>query len=102
MHIYRENIDKTEEAEYLQIKQYYEGCLKVDFIIRDIVQPLIDNSYFDIAERESIELVYLLSSRCFAEISKVNFQTESRRPSAYHNLLVDCVKRATSTLYAQV
>lgn len=63
--------------------------------------PLMNRKIIPPKERESIEFHYLLISRCFFNMSKVNYQVKHSNKS-YANILQNCVTDYTAKLYHEV
>lgn len=88
--------------QYQKLKDYYLQCLKVDFVFHDIIYLLNQVHGFE-ETREHVEFTYLLFSRCFFEMSQLNTIIEQGNfSSKAQNILVNCIKRQTLSLYVQI
>lgn len=55
--------------EYSKCLQMHLACLKTEFIFNQIFTPIEAHNLLNLEERESIELIHLLLSRCFKNMS---------------------------------
>jgi hypothetical protein len=98
----RKYINKNEHIQYEKLRNYYLQCLKVDFIYYDIIAQLNEMEKLK-EEREFVEFMYLLISRCFFEMSQLNVITKNNVfKSKSQNVLISCIKRQTAHLYSDV
>lgn len=67
----QKEVDKTEMNMMQWAIANHLECLKTELILRDIILPIEERKMLDLNNRKSVELMYLLSSRCFINMSFV-------------------------------
>lgn len=54
---------------FLILNEYYLDCKKTQLIIYRLITPIEQSGVFDMNKRKVVELMYLLSTRCFCNLS---------------------------------
>ena len=80
-------MDFSEKKIIQQAREYYVECLKTEFILKDIIIPIEEKKVFSLKDRKTIELLYLLSSRCYCNMSTVQFQIDHQKHEVIKNLM---------------
>lgn len=93
----KEELDKTE----LNIVQWavsrHLECLKTELIYREIILPIEKSQMLDFKLRKVVELMYLLSARCYFNMSFVKNEFEDS-----NNPIVVNLKKTVDILYKEV
>ena len=68
---YEWKIDQTDQQNYKWAKIQYLECLKAELWLEQVIFPIEDDHLFNMKSRRVSEMMYLLSSRCFLNLSFV-------------------------------
>jgi hypothetical protein len=86
-----------EDCLYLSINQNLIECLKNELIYQEVIAKLEGKQMLDMTERVSIELIYLLSSRCFLNLSPIKLHMEKTKGK---HLFVEQIYSIVNKLYS--
>ena len=90
-------IDRTEDNLLEWARVTHLECLKTELILKEMIIPIEMNNVFKTQSRRVIELMYLLSARCFFNMSFVKDQLEHENHPIVQNL-----KRTVQDVYESV
>lgn len=83
-----ERKDNKEDKIYTELQSQYFEAQKSNFILNSILKPIRNDNLLDFKERKNIEFMYVVSSRCFRNVSNVKewfrkLQEDEREENAY-------------------
>ncbi len=95
-------INKEDENEYNWTQIAHLECLKTQFVYREIIYPLEISGIISCQDRDALEFYYLLSARCFSNMSPINDELEERSRDGRNKELISNLRDQITQLYNQV
>ena len=80
------------------MKEAHLECLKTELLYNQIIRPIQEHKVFEMSERQTVELMYLLSVRGFNNMSPISDRIEKGKQER----LVDNLYSQSKTLYEKV
>ena len=92
-----DKMDRSEDKILTWARQTHLECLKTELILKEIINPIEMENIFPLNNRKVVEMMYLLSARCFFNMSFVMDKLENEDHAIVQNL-----KRTVHDLYQAV
>ena len=71
-------VKEEETRVFEKFKELYLGVMVGKYIFDEIIIPIEENNLLDMTEKKNIELMYLLSMRCFINMSNIKDEMEEK------------------------
>lgn len=79
-------MDKEEDKILQWVRENYHECLKTEFILKEIVIPIEKRHLLNFNDRKNVELMYLITSRCFLNMSFIQFEIKKTEHDHIQNI----------------
>lgn len=93
------DVDNGENEEFAWASKTHLECLKTQFIYREIIMPIESGEWLRLSERSTVEFMYLLTARCFNNMSPIQHQLEVRKQNKE---MISNLNGQITPLYSQV